>query len=103
MKTLVVYFSRSGHTRQVAGDIAKLCGADVGPICELRGRQGPWGYLRSIWQAVCRAAPPIMPTVRNPADYDLVIIGSPIWGMRLAPPVRSYAQLHAERFKHVAF
>jgi flavodoxin len=103
MKALVVFFSRTGHTRQVAGEIVQLCGADLGPIRELRGRQGVWGALRSIWQAMRRAAPPILPSVRNPADYDLVIIGSPIWGMRLAPPVRSYARQHAAEFKHVAF
>ena len=103
MKTLVVYFSRSGHTRQVAGEIAKLCGADLAPIRELQGRHGVGGYLRSIWQAVRHVGPPVIPAVRDPADYDLVIIGSPIWAMQLAPPVRSYTRLHAAKFKHVAF
>jgi hypothetical protein len=49
MKTLVVYFSRSGHTRQVAREIASRCGADLEAIREERGRAGLLGYWRSGW------------------------------------------------------
>lgn len=103
MKTLVVYFSRSGHTRQVANEIAARCGADLEMIREPRSRAGGWGYLRSLWQALRHAAPPISAAVKNPADYDLVIIGTPIWSFGLAPPVRSYARQYATYFKQVAF
>lgn len=103
MKTLVVYFSLSGHTRQVASEIATRCGADLEAIREHQDRSGAWGYLRSAWQAMLRAAPPIKPAARDPAGYELVIIGTPIWSFHLAPPVRSYAQQYARHFKQVAF
>jgi len=103
MKTLVVYFSRSGHTEQVAGEIARRCSADLETIREARDRTGVWGYCRAAWDALVRAAPPVLAPVRDPAQYDLVVIGTPIWNFQLAPPVRSYAKQQAARFKQVAF
>lgn len=103
MRTLVVYYSRTGHTRQLASEIADRCGADLEEIQEPGSRRGAWGYLRSAWQALRHAAPPIQPAIRSPADYELVVIGTPVWNFGLAPPVRSYARQHAGEFKRVAF
>jgi flavodoxin len=103
MKTLVVYFSRSGNTHQVANEIALRCDADMEPIRENLNREGFWGYLVSSWQALVRAEPPIRKSAKDPAAYDLVIIGTPIWDFGLAPPVRSYARKYASHFKSVAF
>lgn len=104
MKILVVYYSRSGHTAQVAEEIAARCKADVERIRD-HGveRKGLCGYLRSGWQALSGATPPIRRASRNPADYDLVVIGTPVWNWSLAAPVRSYVRRHAEAFKDVAF
>ncbi|WP_372524859.1 flavodoxin family protein [Piscinibacter sp.] len=103
MKALVVYFSRSGHTRQLAKEIAARCGADLEAIREARSREGVWGYCRSLWDALKRGTPPINAAFHKPAGYELVIIGTPVWNFGLAPPVRSYAQQHAKQFKQVAF
>lgn len=104
MKTLIVYYSRSGHTRQLAKEIAARCSADVDQIRDAgNGRRGLWGYLRSSWQALTGAAPAIREAGKNPADYELVVIGTPIWNWGLAAPVRSYARAHAEQFRQVAF
>lgn len=104
MKTLVAYYSRTGHTDRLAKEIAAVCGADVEKISdEGVDRSGMWGYLRSGWQALCGATPPIRRATRNPGDYDLVIIGTPVWNWSLAAPVRTYAVRHASRFKRVAF
>jgi flavodoxin len=103
MRTLVVFYSRSGHTQQVAREIAARCGADLEPIHESRSRRGLWGYLRSSWEALIHAAPPISPSIKDPGRYDLVVIGTPIWNFGLAAPVRAYAQRYSDRFKRVAF
>lgn len=57
MKTLVACFSRSGHTGQLAKEVAARCGADLEAIRESRGHDGPRGYWRYAWQALIRAAP----------------------------------------------
>lgn len=103
MSALVVYFSRTGHTRQVAQEVAQLCHADLEEIRELTPRTGVWAYWRSGWQVLAHAEPPIRAPEKDPAGYDLVVIGTPIWIGQPAPPVRSYARLQASKFKRVAF
>lgn len=103
MRILVVFCSHSGHTRQVAAEIARRCGADVEEILDARPSAGACAALRSIWDSLTGAIPPIEPMSKNPADYDLVILGTPVWVWRVASPMRSYVLRHVLRLKRVAF
>jgi flavodoxin len=104
MKTLVVYYSRTGHTEKLAKEIAARCGADLERILDDGDdRAGPWGYLRSSWQAFSGSRPGIRRATRPPAEYDLVVIGTPVWNWGLSAPVRTYVMRHAAQFKRVAF
>jgi flavodoxin len=103
MKILVVYFSNSGHGMRLAKEIAKRAHADLDVIRELHTVDGWRAKLRSRWQALVRAEAPIALPERNPARYDLVIIGAPASSMSLAPPVRAYMRRFAGRFNQVAF
>ena len=103
MSTLVAYFSRSGHTRQVAQEVARQCMADLAEIREVSSHPGAWGYWRSGWQVLTHAEPPILPLEKDPSTYDTVIIGTPIWIGQPAPAVRSFVKQHASRFRRVAF
>ena len=47
MRTLIVFYSRSGHTRQLAQELVTRCGADLEEIREVRSREGFFGYCRS--------------------------------------------------------
>jgi flavodoxin len=103
MSTLVVYFSRSGHTRQVAQEVAKQCGADVEEIRAEMPNDGAWGYWRSGWQVLTHAEPPIWPLGKDPSAYNTVVIGTPIWIGQPAPAVRTFVKQQASRFNRVAF
>jgi flavodoxin len=102
-RILVVCYSRTGHTRRVAEAIAQHCDADVDWIKDRDARQGPIGYLRSLWQAVFHRKPWIRPARRNVADYSLVIVGTPVWAWNIASPVRSYLHRYGDRCRRVAF
>jgi flavodoxin len=104
MRTLVAYYSRTGHTERLAKEIAARCKADIDRIRDDDvDRTGLLGYLCSGWQAVIGATPAIHRATRNPANYDLVVIGGPVWNWSLAAPVRTYARRHAAQFGQVAF
>jgi hypothetical protein len=59
--------------------------------------------LRSGYQAYRQRSVDIGPAVHDPAAYDLVMIGTPIWNMSVAPPVRSYLVRERARLPAVAF
>jgi flavodoxin len=40
---------------------------------------------------------------KDPVDYDLVIIGTPIWGWNMCSLVRSYAEKNKGKIKKAAF
>lgn len=104
MKTLVVYYSRTGHTDRLAREIAVRCQADIERISDDQiDRTGLRGYLQSGWQAFSGATPAIRAATLNPGHYELVVIGTPIWNWHLAAPVRTYTTRHAGEFKRVAF
>lgn len=102
-RILVVCYSRTGHTRRVAEAIAQQCDADLDWIKDRVPRQGPVGYLRSASQAVLHRKPWIRPARHNPANYPLVIIGTPVWAGNIASPVRSYLSRYGDRCRRVAF
>lgn len=99
---LVVYYSRTGITQAVASRIAAECGCDIDPIRETRTRRGLPGYLRSGYEALAGKLPPIESPARNPADYQLVILGTPVWAGRVSAPMRSYLHANAARLPRVA-
>lgn len=100
---LLVYYSRSGHTRRLAEQIAAHCGADIEEIVDSVSRRGVLGYLRCLFEALLRIPAPIEPTQRSPRNYDSVIVGSPVWAGQVPGPVRSYLRRNRGRFRRVAF
>lgn len=101
-RILVVYYSRSGHTDFVARQIAARCHADLERIQDRRPRQGVVGYLRSSLEALLGSCPAIERGRRRPGDYDLVIVGTPVWFWGVASPVRTWVQRHHAALNHVA-
>lgn len=101
-ETLVVYYSRSGTTKRVAGYLAEALGADLELIEEPRSRAGVGGYLRSAFEAVGKRLPSIQ-TRRDPRDYGLVVVGTPVWFGTMSSPVRAYLVAHAKQLPRAAF
>lgn len=102
-RTLVVFFSRDGHTRQVATELAAACHADLEEIAEFRGRAGPLGYGRSALEALLGIAVRLKPSRHAPQDYGLVLIGTPVWFWNMSSPVRAWVHEHRARLPRVAF
>ncbi|MBN1857501.1 MAG: hypothetical protein JW846_11185 [Dehalococcoidia bacterium] len=103
MKTLVVYYSRSGNTKVIADEVAEALGADVEELKDTKNRQGAVGYMKSGRDAMKKTIAKLEPTTHNPADYDIVILGGAIWASTICSPTRTYAAEHKGSFKRVAF
>jgi flavodoxin len=103
MRTLVVYYSLTGHTRHVAERIADRCNADTEEIKDLNSRTGAWAMLSSGREALLRRPASIQPTRIDPGRYDLVVLGTPIWAWTMSSPMRAYIIQHAARLNRVAF
>lgn len=100
---LVVYYSRTGHTGQLAHAIAGVAGWEIEAVADLRSRLGVGGYLRSGYEATFRRLAAIATTENDPALYDLVVIGTPIWNSSVSSPIRTWLEQHRQRLRNVAF
>ncbi len=102
-KTLVVYYSRTGTTQLVARSIGQRLMADVEPLRDTVHREGLWGFMRSLKDAIKKTGTTLEPLSVDPTAYDLVIIGTPDWGKSIAAPARTFLQEHRGRLHNVAF
>jgi flavodoxin len=102
LKTLIVYYSRTGNARFVAETMATEMGADVEEIIDQRKRSGILGFLRGGSDARNGKETEIAPTKKAPADYDLIIVGSPIWASRPTPAITTYLKKNNLTGKKVA-
>ena len=102
MKILLVFYSRTGHTRKAAQEIAKSINADIEELIDMENRKGPLGFIKSGRDAIKKNRARLQQTVKDPSSYDLVIFGTPIWGSTLSTPVRTYIDDNKKLFKQIA-
>jgi multimeric flavodoxin WrbA len=102
-RVLVVYYSRTGNTEAVAQGMARASDGELEGIQEVSSRRGLLGYLRSGFEATLERDAPILPPKHDPHDYDLVLIGSPIWSSAVSSPVRAYLKRFAGTLPDVGF
>ncbi|MDF1537539.1 MAG: flavodoxin [Candidatus Thorarchaeota archaeon] len=102
MKILVAYYSRTGTTKAVGEYLAKELGADIDEIVDLKERLGPVNYIRAARDAKGLNATEIR-CEKNPVDYDVIVIGTPIWRNSLPPAPHTYLSSHSLKGKKVAF
>jgi Flavodoxins len=93
---LVAYFSRSGNTRVIAGQVSRALRADLFEIVPTNPY--PADYFETVEQARDETErgfePPLHATVADIASYTTVFLGFPIWGTTAPPIVRSFLAAH---------
>ncbi|MFA5796510.1 MAG: flavodoxin [Candidatus Woesearchaeota archaeon] len=104
MKTLVLYYSRTGLTKKVAGLLATKLSADIDEIIDGKNRKGAIGYFFAGKDATLKNITDIK-WKKNPAVYDLIIIGGPVWAWNITPAIRTYLLMHKDALqeKKLAF
>ncbi|HUL62905.1 MAG TPA: hypothetical protein VLT35_07560 [Methanocella sp.] len=103
MRILVVYYSRTGNTRKVGDELAKILQCDVEEVVDTANRAGPMGFALSVREGRGRTLAKIQPTKTDPANYDMVVIGTPNWDANMSSPIRTYLTENKAKFKNVAF
>lgn len=103
MKTLILYYSRTGTTKKVAERLASVLGADIENVVDNVNRSGIRGYMISGRDAVKKTLIKINPLTHNISDYDLVIIGTPVWAWTMSAPIKSLITELKDNLKQVAF
>lgn len=103
MKVLVVYYSKTGNTKMISNEISKRLNADVEEVIDINDRQGYLNLLKSIKEAISEKESKIHDLKYDPENYDLVIIGTPVWASRIASPIITFLKRNRTHLNNVAF
>ena len=99
-KVLIVYYSRTGT---VAEAIASELGADLEELIDTKKRGGPLGFAVAAKDSVLKRPSVIEDIKRDPAAYDLVLIGTPVWVGATCCAVRACLTQQSSRLPDVGF
>ncbi|MCK4670262.1 MAG: flavodoxin [Nanoarchaeota archaeon] len=100
MNILVTYYTRTGNTGLLAKELAGSLKADLDHIVDKKSRKGVLGLLAAGKDAFWKKSTEIS-FAKDPKEYDIVVVGTPVWAGIAAPGVRAYLQKND--FKKVAF
>ncbi|MFH1316876.1 MAG: NAD(P)H-dependent oxidoreductase [Candidatus Woesearchaeota archaeon] len=103
MKTLVVYYSRTGNTRTIAESISESLSCDIEELTDNKKRTGPLGYLICGKEGSMKSTPKINDLNKDISEYKLIIIGTPIWSFNMSGPIRSFVTKFKDSIGKVAF
>lgn len=104
MKTAVVYYSYSGNCRYVADKIARQINADligletVDSYPDKRAKNFYFGGK----SALMGETPKLKPYEFKASDYDLIIIGLPVWAASITPPINTFLKENNLKGKKIA-
>lgn len=102
MRILVVYYSRTQKTKKVAQAIAEAVGADLSEITEETPRDGVLGFIGGGYDALFNRLARIRELDRRVEDYDLVVLGTPVWAGRPATPATTFLKKYCNGIKKLA-
>lgn len=78
MKTLCLYYTRTGTTKAAMEKLAQLLDADLAEYTDGKDRSGVLGYIGACFVSAKKTRVAIKENV-DLASYDRVIIGMPVW------------------------
>lgn len=87
MKSLILYYSRTGNTANVARVLNKNTKSDIEEIRDRTDRSGILGYLRSGKDALFGKEADVEGLKYEINDYNSIFIGGPVWALRPATPI----------------
>ena len=104
-KVLVIYYSWTGHTQDIAQQIATLTGGDTYRIqTQEEFKSSPAFYARIKKELNNKIYPPLTGTMPDVSNYDVVFVGAPVWWYTMATPMYSFlAQMDFKGKKVIPF
>lgn len=101
-KALVIYYSWTGHTQDVARRIQRLTGADVYRVeTEESFKKSPAFYAKVKKQLKNGEYPRLAGQTPDLDGYDIIFVGSPVWWYTAATPMLAFLQQTDFRGKKV--
>ncbi len=100
---LIVYYSRTGSTRNAAEKLAQYLDCDLEEIISKKKFRGPLGWISGVKLAMKEISVDIIEPAKKPQDYKLIVVCSPVWASNMTPPVRTYLYKNKDKFNKISY
>lgn len=103
-KSLVIYYSLEGNTRLIAKAVAETLQAkllELQPVKSIPNK----GLFKFFWggkQVMMKERPELQPFTINPAEYELIVLGTPVWASSYVPAFRTLLAQSPLKGKQIA-
>lgn len=101
MKTLVVFFSLEGNTEYAAKKISEKTGASLLKLVPKKAYHDK-GFAKFFFggkSAVMAEKPELESYDIDPAEYDRIVFGFPVWASNFTPPLRTFILENNEKLR----
>lgn len=95
-RSLVLYYSRTGHSRRLAERLAEATGADLKALTLARYSQGVFGFLRAGFDSLRQVSLSQPGQQLDLSPYDRLILCGPVWTAYPAIPLRDILRLKGQ-------
>ena len=87
MKTIIIYYSESGNTKQVAKTLSSQLNADLTEIKDTKPRTGFHRKISSSIDAFRENKTETIPQKVELEDYGVIYFGTPTWASNASPAI----------------
>jgi flavodoxin len=94
MKSLIVFYSHSGNNEKLAYRLKELVGCDIYKISEVKKRKTISILIDLLFKRTPKLATPTICV----KDYDSIIFVAPIWGGKIASPMKAFIEQEKNNF-----
>lgn len=106
MKAIVIYYSYSGNTKNIALHIAEALNADTAVIDTVKAYEGDYDAVVEQGHDEIRKGfrPPIKPINVDLSQYDTIILGTPVWWVHIRTCSKDiYRKQQSRRKNNISF
>ena len=91
-KILIVYYSRTGNTHELANQIHKMIGGDMLELQPVEPYPEDYEAAkeRALQELKSGSKPALKTKVKDIRAYDVIFVGTPIWWGTMAAPVKTF-------------
>ncbi len=99
--TICIYYSRTGHTEDIAKYIKEKTNCEILNITDGKNRTGFKEYMNAGYESMKGILPKLKSfgMQKKIEDYRNVIICSPIWAWNICPIIRSFLETYGKKIK----
>ena len=101
MKTLIVYTTLTGTTRQLCDTLQQSLFGEMVEIPQAHPYNRITAYLRGLPQAIRGGGCGIRPLEEDVSSFDRIVVASPVWADHVCPPATAFLRSHDLRGKEV--